>query len=236
MKRSLLAFSGAALAGAVLAGTASAQVIEVGASSTPLVAPTCPKGVSSSNCKIVLTRVTALETLNDGSPYPTTIRHAGDIVALNVGLSALSSNAKTRKADIAYLNSTYGGTPRGQVTVLRPYGARKYYGWQVVANSAPIYFEHYLGQVAQFPLSKPVPVVAGERIALTVTTWAPVLAIDLKSNKFAYRQSRRTNCSVPPASEQAQTKIGGIAHYQCNYAGTRAEYTVTEVTSPKRSS
>ncbi len=236
MKRSLLALASVTLAAGVLSGTASAQVIQVGNTSTPLVAPTCPKGVSSTNCKIVLTRVTALETLSDGVAYPTTIHHAGDLVGLTVGLSRLSTNAKTRNADIKYLNSTYGGSPRGWITVLRPYGRRSLYGWQVAASSPVIYFQHYLGQVAQFPLGRPVPVVPGERIALTIPTWAPVLSIDLKSSKFAYRQSRRTNCSVPPSSQEAQTKIGEIAHYKCNYAGTRAEYTVTEITSPKRTS
>ena len=236
MKRSLLAFSAAALTAVVLPVAASAQIVEVGQTSTPLVAPTCPAGVSASRCTIVLTRVTALETLNDGHAYPTTIRHAGDIVALELGISSISSNAKTRKSDISYLNSTYGGTPRAEVTVLRPYGPRSQYGWEVAANSAPIFLERYLGQVAQFPLSKPIPVVAGERIALTVGTWAPVLSFDLASKKFAYRQSRSANCSRPPASEQAQQKVGEIGHYRCNYAGTRAEYTVTEITTPTRTS
>lgn len=236
MKRTFLAFSAVAVAAAVFATTATAQVIEVGQTSTPLVAPTCPKGVSGSNCKIVLTRVTALETLSDGAAYPTTIHHAGELVAMTVGLSALSNKAKTRNADIKYLNSTFGGSPRGWLSVLRPYGPRSKYGWQVVASSPVIYFQHYLGQVAQFPLGRPVPVVPGERIALTVPTWAPVLAIDLKSNKFAYRQSRSTNCGVPPTSEQAQRRIGEIAHYKCNYAGTRAEYSATEIVSPKKTS
>ena len=236
MKLSLLAFPAVALAGALFAATASAQVIEVGNTSTPLVAPTCPKGVSSSNCKIVLTRVTALETRSDGAGNVMEIKHAGDLAALNIGLSDLSSNSKTRKSDISYLNSTYGGSPRGWVTVLRAYGKRSQDGWQVVASSSVIYFQDYLGQVAQFPLSKEIPVVPGERIALTVPTWAPILSIDLNSKKFAYRQSRSRNCSVPPSSQQAQTKIGEVAHYKCNYTGTRAEYTVTEITTPKKTS
>jgi hypothetical protein len=236
MKRSLLAIFAAALAAAALPALASAQVVEVGETSTPVVAPTCPAGVSASKCTIVLTRVTALETLNDGHAYPTTIHHAGDIVALTLGISDLSSNAKTRKSDISYLDKTYDGTPRAKVTVLRTSGPRSQYGWEVAATSAPIFLQHYLGGVTQFPLSKPIPVVAGERIALTVPTWAPVLSFDLTSNKFAYRQSRSTNCSHPPGSEQAQQKVGEIAHYKCNYAGTRAEYTVTEITTPTRTS
>lgn len=235
MKRSFLALSAAALVAAALPAAAAAQLAEVGATSTALVAPTCPAGVKPSACTIVLTRVTAVETLNDGHANPTAIRHAGDLVAVSLGISSLSTNAKTRKSDVSYLDGKYGGAPRVEVTVLRP-SNRKQYAWQVAATSSPIFLQHYLGQVAQFPLSKPLPVVRGERIALTVPTWAPVLSFDLTSNKFAYRQSRSANCASPPSSEQAQEKIGDIAHYKCNYAGTRAEYTVTEVTSPTRSS
>ena len=234
MKRSLLALSAVALAAAVLPGAASAQVIEVGQTSTPLVAPTCPTGPNP--CRIVLTRVTALQTLSDGVANPTAIHRAGELVALTIGLSGISSNAKTRKTDINYLNNTYGGSPRGWLTVLRPYGPRAKFGWQVAAASNVIYFQHYLGQVAQFALSKPVPVVPGERVALTIPTWAPVLAIGLNPKKFAYRQSRSANCAKPPSGQQAQRKIGQIAHYVCNYAGTRAEYSATEITTPAKTS
>ncbi len=233
MKRSFLALSAVALAAAVLPGAASAQVIEVGQTSTPLVAPTCPK---TGSCKIVQTRVTALETLSDGLANPTAIHHAGELVAMTVGLSRISSNANTRRTDIKYLDTTYGGAPRGWLTVLRPYGPRAKYGWQVAASSNVIYFQHYLGQVAQFALSKPVPVVPGERVALTIPTWAPVLDINLNAKKFAYRQSRSANCPSPPSTQQAQRKIGQIAHYKCNYAGTRVEYSATEITTPAKTS
>lgn len=236
MKRTFLALSAAALAAVALPSAASATMIEVGQTSTPLVAPSCPSTLPASKCTIVLTRVTALETVSSGVANPTTVHHAGEIVALTLGISSLSTNAKTRKSDVAYLNRTYGGYPRAEVTVLRPYGPRAKFGWQVAATSAPIGLTHYLGQVAQFPLNKPLPVVAGERIALTVPTWAPVLDFGLSPTKFAYRQSRATNCKNPPGQQQAQTSVGQIAHYDCNYAGTRAEYTATEITYPNRTS
>ena len=236
MKRSLLALSAVALSAAALPSAASATIVEVGATSTPVVAPSCPASLPANKCTIVLTRVTALETASAGVANPTTIHHSGYLVALTLGISSLSSNAKTRKADVSYLDSKYGGYPRAQVTVLRPYGPRTKFGWQVAAASNTIFLTHYLGQVAQFPLAKPIPVVAGERIALTVPTWAPVLDFGLPSTKFAYRQSRSTNCANPPGAQQGQLKIGQIGHYKCNYAGTRAEYTVTEVTSPTRTS
>ena len=212
--------------------SASAAQVEVGATSTPLVAPVCPAGVSQAACTIVLTQVTALETIRDGVDYPTTVKKAGELVAFTVGLSALSTDKATVKQDIHFLDTTYGGTAQAQLTVLRPIGKRSLRQWQLAAQSPPFHLQPYFGQVVQFPLTTELPVVPGEVIALTVPTWAPVLSFQLTPTKFAYRQSRKANCTHPASSTQAQVTMGATAQYGCDYAGTRVEYTATEVTSP----
>ncbi len=232
MKRSLLALAAAALTAGGLPSWASAQAIELGQTSTGLVSPVCPKGVSQANCTIVLTQVTAVETLRDGSAYPTTVKKAGEVVAFTLGLSALSTDKATVKQDISFLNSAYGGVAEAQLTVLRPLGPRRTFQWGVAAQSPLFHLERYLGQVVQFPLAQPLPVVPGEAIALTVPTWAPVLSFDLPPKSFAYRQSRKANCTHPASAIQAQLTIGAAATYKCNYAGTRVEYTASEITSP----
>src|SRR5947209_5632828 len=92
----VLAFTAAALP-----SLANAQqlggTVELGATKSPVVAPVCPPGVSSSSCTIILTRVTALETLRDGTSYPTKVRQKGRITAFTLGLSALSTNKATQK-------------------------------------------------------------------------------------------------------------------------------------------
>ncbi|MBV8429575.1 MAG: hypothetical protein JO244_00305, partial [Solirubrobacterales bacterium] len=65
---------------------------ELGATHSPVIAPMCPPGVSSSKCTIILTRTTALETLRDGSVYPSRATQPGEISAFTVGLSGLSTN------------------------------------------------------------------------------------------------------------------------------------------------
>lgn len=236
MKRALLATLAALLTLVFVPAWASADEIDVGSTASPLVAPSCPKTVSPANCTIVLTQVTALETARDGSAYPTTIHRAGEIVSFSLGVSALSSDPKTAQQDISFLNSAYGGVAQAQLTVLRPVGKRSNFGWSVAA-STPVYkLQHYLGQVVEFPLVQPLPVVPGETLALTVPTWAPVLSFNLDAKKFAYRQSRRANCSHPASALQAQLTIGERAQYQCNYAGTRVEYSAREITSPTPSS
>jgi hypothetical protein len=224
--------SGVLLALPALAG---AQELELGLTSTRLVAPACPKGVSQVNCKIILTRTTALETLRDGVAYPTTVKTAGRIVAFTVGLSRLSSSAKTTKQDIHYLDSTYGGTTRVAIAVLRAVGPKSQRRWRVMAESPLVHVQPWLGRVVTFPLAASLPVAPGEVVALTTPTWAPVLSIDLAAKSFAYRQSRTSGCPTPPSSNVAQS-VGQSTQYLCNYAGTRLEYSATEVTSSVPSS
>lgn len=232
MKRSSLAIAGALALCVALPASAGASTIELGVSTTPLVAPTCPKGVSAAQCTIILTRATALETIRDNVAYPSTVKHAGRLAAFTVGLSALSSNATTAQNDIKFLDKTYGGDAQVQLTVLKRVGKRTNWTWQVVASSPVVDVQPYLGQIAQFPLTTTIPVTRGETIALTTPTWAPVLSIDLSTDHFAYRQSRRTGCNNPPASTAAQTRVGQSAKYSCNYPGTRVEYSATEITNP----
>jgi hypothetical protein len=225
--------AGIVVGAATFPAAALGATIELGVTSSPLVAPVCPPGVSSSQCTIILTRVTALETLRDGVTYPTRVTQPGRITAFTVGLSALSSNKSTQKSYIHFLDATYGGTTRLGITVLRPGGGKKtQWRWQVVAASPVYHVEPYLGSIVQIPLQTSIEVTPGDVIALTTPTWAPVLTIDVNNKKFAYRQSRRANCANPPSSNQAQLTANVVASYGCDYPGTRVEYSATEVTYP----
>jgi hypothetical protein len=232
MKRSLMAIAGAIALGAALPASAGATTVELGISTTPLVAPSCPKGVAPAQCTIILTRATALETIRDNAAYPSTVKQGGRIVAFTVGLSALSSNPTTAQNDIKFLDKTYGGDAQVELTVLKLVGPKNRRDWQVVESSPLVDVQPYMGQVAQFPLTTSLPVVRGETIALTTPTWAPVLSIDLSTSHFAYRQSRSRNCNNPPSTSQAQVTVGQSTRYICDYPGTRVEYSATEITNP----
>jgi hypothetical protein len=221
--------------GAVAPAAAQAATIELGTTKSALVAPVCPPNVSSAQCTIVLTRVTALETLGDGIAYPTKVTKAGRIVAFTVGLSKLSSSKSTQKTYIHFLDQTYGGTAQLAVTVLKPVGKHSDFRWQVIGTSNFFHVIPYLGSVVQLPLESSIEVKPGYVVALTTPTWAPVLSIDLPSKRFAYRQSRSANCNNPPSSSQAQVTPKTTGTYSCNYPGTRVEYTATEVTYPSGS-
>jgi hypothetical protein len=234
MKRTSLVRA-CAIAAAILAVSAvpaAATIIELGQTKTALVAPTCPPGVSAAACTIVLTQVTALETVRDGASYPTTVKHSGYLVAWSIGLSILSSNRATERIDIHKLDSAFGGTTRAGIVVLKPVGRHRLFKWKQVAAGPIVHLQPYLGQVVQFVLPTPLRVVKGETIGLTVPTWAPVLSISLSTKTFAYRQSRSTDCSnttPPPPSAQV---AGQTTVYGCDYPGSRVEYSATEVTDP----
>jgi hypothetical protein len=237
MRRNLLRAAIAATLGlAVVPAIALAALVELGdQTKSGLVAPSCPPNVKPSQCTIILTRDTALETIRDGVSYPTTVHRAGRIVSFSVGLSSLSSSTSTRKKDINFLNQTYGGDAQVYLTVLKRIG-RHGQRWQVVANSGVWHVVQYLGSVAQIPLLTSIQVTPGEVIALSTPTWAPVLSIQQTTSRFAYRQARgsKPDCSRPSTSEQAQRK-GKTSSYPCKYAGTRIEYAATEVTYPRAS-
>jgi hypothetical protein len=231
MKRFLITAAAAALALTATASAATAAVVELGATTSPLVAPSCPASVAPANCTIILTQSTALETLRDGTAYPHTVKQAGRIVAFTVGLSRLSTSRTSAHNIIHLLDGAYGGTTRIAITVLRPVGAHRLRHWKVVGESPAFHVQPYLGEVVQFPLSASLAVLPGDVIALTTPTWAPVLSINLNTKKFAWRQSRSTGCSKPPTTSVAQAP-GQTATYGCPYPGTRVEYTATEVTNP----
>jgi len=243
MRRTPLTLALTLLALPLLPGSAAAASVELGQTSSSIVAPSCPKDVAPANCTIILTQSTALETIRDGIAYPTTVKKAGYIAAFTLGLSRLSSNRATALSDIKYLDRAYGGTTRAGITVLSPVLVKKKKGrrtvrtqrqftWKVAAQSPIFHLQPYRGQVVQFPLQTTLPVARGDVVALTVPTWAPVLSINQTMGKFAYRQSRSTGCASPPTTNTAQTRTGAKTKYACNYPGTRVEYSATEITSP----
>ena len=231
----LLAATLTAATMALIPAAASAQIVELGKTPTPVSAPVCPPGVAPSQCYIILTRTTAIQTISDGIKYPITAKQDGWIVSFTVGLSKLSPSASTERNFLHTLNAAYGGEPELALTILKP-SPHNYY--TVAAQSQIFHVTPFLGQVLQQPMALPptftqftaLPIKAGEVIALTVPTWAPVLSYNLSTTKFAYRQSRTANCKNAAGSQTAQLTVGAKPQqYKCNYLGTRVEYTATEI-------
>ena len=232
MKCSLMVAVAALIATAAVPTVASGQTVELGLTHSPIVSPSCPTTIAPTNCTIILTRSTALETIRDGTDYPTTATQSGEIVAFTVGLSQLSTDQTTAHNEIKALDHAYGGTTQAAVAVLKPTGAHKLFEWQLAAVSPVVHLQPYLGTVTQFPLATPLPISAGETVALSVPTWAPVLSIGLAAKDFAYRQSRKSSCGSPASVDDSMFTLGVTNVFGCDYTGTRVEYSATEITNP----
>ena len=237
------------MAAILVPATASAAEMQIGVTTTPLVAPTCPADAQGTKCTIILPQVTAYETLGDGIANPDTIKRSGVISSFTLGLAGTNLLTPTILADE---NQKYGGPPEAQLTALVPTGTPSNPSFRVAAQTSVIKLRSELGKVAEFPLVTPLPVVRGEILALTVPTWAPVLSIELPTTKFSYAQSRvkqilsvkvknssgaivtqrQSSCVTPGTTNFAQVVVGELSGYSCNYAGTRIDYSALEITTP----
>jgi hypothetical protein len=236
------------VAAVAVPGLASAANVQIGVTTTPLSPPTCPANVKAADCNILLTQVTAYGTLSDGIANPDTVKQSGVISSFTLGLTGTTLVTPTV---IANKDESFGGPPEAQLTALIPTGTPAAPSYRVVAQSEVVKLRSELGQVAEFPLTNPLPVVRGEVIALTIPTWAPVLAIEQDPTKFAYSQSRAksmittkvatktgtktervSSCTTQSTVNLAQIVVGELSGYSCTYPGARIEYSALEITTP----
>jgi hypothetical protein len=213
MKRILLG-AAALLTLAAAASPASAKTYELGQTGDA-VSPSCPD-----TC-FVVTRTTALQVRSGATKYPTTAPKSGRVVAFTLQLGRLTER------QINFFNSTYGGTSRVQLTVLRGRPKRFY---EVVAQTGIFRIQPFFGTTVTFPLKTTLPVRRGDVIALTVPTWAPVLAVNLPREN-GWRASRRTSCN-DLLTQTAQTVLGNEAQYKCLYQTARVTYSATLIETP----
>ncbi len=198
------------------ASTASAKLYELGATNDAATV-SCPD-----NC-FVVTRTTAMQVRSGTMRYPTTAPHSGRVVAFSLELGSLTDR------QIHFFNSTYGGTSRVQLAVLRPQKRPKR-SFEVVARTGIFKIQPYFGSTVQFPLKTSLPARKGDIVALTIPTWAPVLAVNLPKEN-GWRASRASRCT-DLLTQTAQMTIGDATQYKCLYQTARVTYTATFITSP----
>lgn len=221
--RYLFALLAAALAcAALLPAAAGARTQELGFTTIPAV-PSCP----TSPC-LAVTKTTGYQlsarTLRDRFKSPVT----GRVTALSVRLGHPTAS------QVKFFNSQAGGTPRVRVSVLRPVAARRRGVPRYVLNAqSPDFFvTPYLGRTAQFPLYTTLLVRPGYVVAVTVPTWAPILAVAGLSNTFSWRSSRVAPCSTNPESQPPHTLAGSARDYFCTYRPAQLAYSATVVSTP----
>ena len=206
---------------AVVPGTASAEIIEIGATPGVEATPACP----ASPC-LAVSRTTGYQAKVGEDRGLMEVTKKGRIVAWTIALS------EPNAAQIKFFNRELGGQAQAGLTVLRP-GKRLADGHVVKATGPLVSLTPYFGSIAQFPLAASIPVVPGDLIALSVPTWAPALQVGLTGDT-SWRASRADNKCKDNKTQTAQMNVKDKAVYACLYRTARLVYTATLVTTPKQ--
>lgn len=211
----------ASLAGLLLAAPAAApaKIIQVGDTPATAVAPSCP----GTPC-LAMTRTTGYQAKVGTQRGLMVIPADGRIVAFRLALGATGPKQTT------FFQQRFGGDASARLTILRP-GSHLFA--RVVNQSSTVDLMPYLGQTVDFALTRTLTVHKGELVALTVPTWAPVLAVNLGKDT-SWRSSRSSSCDDPKtqSTQTSQTTIGALTQYRCLYATARLTYSATLVTAP----
>jgi len=226
MKRFLLLTSVLAAVSAVLAPAASARIVELG-SQADSASLNCP-GTTQSPC-VAAVRMTGYQGRSSGGPKnPFYIRRDGWITTFTVQL------AKPTSEEVNYFTSNFGSPSMARISVLRRGTTRKTrLDHRLIAQSDSFRLQPYFGSKPTFVFDKPIPVKKGNWIALTVPTWAPLLATPLDRANW-WRSSRPTkeSCEPPGSLRQfALEDLREVNRFGCTYHGARLLYTVTYVPS-----
>lgn len=182
--------------------------------------PSCP----AAPCEVV-SETTGMQVKVGKHNAPLTIPRDGTIVAWTIELSQPTAS------QIAFFDKNEGGPAEAGIAIVKQ---TKGLDFQLVAQSPLVQLQPYFGERAQFALQTTIPVQKGERVALTVPTWAPALAISLPS-QTSWRASRPkgTCMSATEASTQtSQTTAGSTKQYYCLYQTAQLLYSATLISTP----
>lgn len=214
-------FSAAAAASVALAlipGSASAKVIEIGQTPDAMV-PACP----AKPC-LAVSRTTGYQAKVGTNRGLMTVPANGRIVAWTVTLSLPSA------PQVKFFESNYGGPAQAGITILK---VAPHLRDTVKASGPLVSLTPYFGSTAQFPLPTSIPVLKGDLVAITVPTWAPILQVGLGGDT-SWRAARAKNKCKDTATQTAQLNVGDKTQYNCLYRTAKLTYTATLITYAKK--
>uniref|UniRef100_A0A6J5ZYB9 Unannotated protein n=1 Tax=freshwater metagenome TaxID=449393 RepID=A0A6J5ZYB9_9ZZZZ len=199
----------------ILPALAGAKTIEMG-DIPSTVKPTCPRVKKKCNA---VTRTTVYPSSVGTNHSPMVVPRNGRLVAWTVKLGTPIST------DRKWFDKNAGGVSQAKITILQRV---KGGGARVVKQGESAKLQAYFGKTAQFALLKSIYVKKGQIIALTVPTWAPVLAYGF-DNTMAWRASRaKGQCGVSDyLTPHEQLAVKSFSTYYCSYKTSRLTYSVT---------
>lgn len=224
MNRALVAIVTIVACLAAGASPAAARTTELGNVLTGTgMTPSCP----SSPC-LAVTKTTGYQFTAGTRRTIFIAPRTGRVVAFTLKLGRPSAR------QIEFFNQQAGGTAKARIAILRPArGSRSNeYKFLLNAQSEDYNLQQHFGRTVQFPLRTSLLARQGWVVALSVPTWAPVLAVNGLDNTFAWRASRVRPCSTNPESQPPHLAPGTVKQYFCTYRPARLTYTATLISTP----
>ena len=230
MRRICVIFATTALAALALTPPAPARVIELGGSASDLPRPACPRRGNDPLTCVGVTRTTAFQRKIGTRTAVFEAPTQGRVVGVTLRL------AKPTTSEQRFFNRRAGGTSRVKVSVLRE-GRDLYH--RVTGESEEFRLTPYFGRTVQFPLKTSLFVRRGYVVALTVPTWAPILATASSATSGlgqndAWRASRRKGrCGGADTLRDTAASHEEVWQFRCLYRTERLTYTATMITKPR---
>lgn len=217
---SALALCAALVLGAGGAGAAAAPRVTVVLGETPNTPdPSCPENP----CRGIAS-VTGFQVSNDNGNLPFRVPFDGTVTSWSMVLSQPTDSQR------AFFNNTFGRPPQAHLAILArvPHSSPPRY--RLRRQSAIRVLSPYLGRTVKFRLGKPLRVLRGNIVALSVPTWAPAFSFNL-SARNVWLASRQSGQCGPNGSLKGrpQQKDGSVRAYGCRYGTARLLYTATVV-------
>jgi hypothetical protein len=239
----------ALLAAAVCAFVALVAVAAPGADSAPLrvvvlgqtaeTPPASCPGKIVNNVEIEPCRVeghvSGFQAIAGGESRPYEAPFDGKIVAWSITLARPSTaETDTTTDELGFFNDFLGQPSMARIGILKPVEDTKPPRYKLVRQSPLKVLNPYFGTSPIFALERPLNVVKGQVVALTIPTWAPMFAFNVSADN-TWRGSRLPeHCSSKDDIQNGhpQQGVGKIKTYGCYYSNARLLYTATLVKKP----
>jgi hypothetical protein len=179
--------------------------------------------------------VTGFQAIADGVAKPYEVPFDGKIVAWSITLakpSAKETDSTTN--EIGFFNEFLGTPSEARIGILKPVGEDTPPKYELVRQSPLQVLNPYFGTTPIFALERPLNVLQGQVVALTIPTWAPMFAFNVSAEN-TWRGSRLAeHCSSKEDIQggHPQQGVGKTKTYGCYYSNARLLYTATLVAKP----
>ena len=171
-----------------------------------------------------MSRTTGFQVKVGSVHNPMAVPVEGSIVGWSITLG------KPSTTQIKFFNTNEGGEAEAGIAVLRPQKSPNL-TYKLIASGPLVKLKSYFGKTVQFPLERTIKAKKGDVIALSVPTWAPVLALGF-GNDTSWRASRQKKLVPSTSSQTVQSQIGPTSSTSACTRPARLTYSATLISTP----